>query len=431
MSENASIRAGRDWAQPVAAGVTASVVGFGGSFAVVLTGLHAVGASDAQAASGLLALSVAMGALTVWISLRTREPISIVWSTPGAAILASAGAVVGGYRAALGAFVVAGLLIAATGASARLTGLIKKIPAQLVAALLAGVLLPLCTAPVRAITQLPWQAGTIAVCWAAASRLWPRWAVPVALLVMGAVVAADPSAHAGHIGGLIPRLDAALPQFSVGAVAGIAVPLYVVTMASQNLPGLGVLHANGYEPPMRRILGMTGVGTMATAPFGGIALNLSALTAAMVAGPAAHRDSARRWIAAVASGCAYIALGLAAGLAVALAAVASPLLVAEVAGLALLGALVGALNTAISGERFREAAVVTFVVTASGVQVAGISSPIWGLAAGLAFVALRYQRPAPQPAPASAGLEYQIPQQLTGARGDGAGHGVPVQPRRG
>lgn len=395
----------RDWAQPVLAGAVTAIVGFVGSFAVVLTGLRAVGADSAQAVSGLMVLSLTMAGLTVFLSLRYRQPISIVWSTPGAAVLASAGLVAGGYGTAIGAFLVVGLLIVVTGAIPRVIGLIKAIPAQLAAALLAGVLFPLCSEPVRAVAQLPWQAGTIVVCWAVAARFFPRWAVPVALAAAAVVIAADPSAQNGrtpgsHIGSLIPGLTFTAPAFSLGALVGLALPLFIVTMASQNVPGIAVLDAYGYEPPVRRIMVLTGGVTMLAAPFGAVALNLSALTAAMAAGPVAHRDPGRRWIAAVASACGYVVLGLGAGLAVALTAVASPLLVETVAGLALINALTGALTTAVREERFREPAVVTFLVAASGLSFAGVSSPFWGLVAGLAFLGLRYRR---QAAPVVAG----------------------------
>ena len=399
--------AGRDWTQPVLAGVVASIVGYVSSFAVVLTGLRAVGANEAQEVSALVALALAKGVSTLALSVRHRQPISIVWSTPGAAVLASAGAVAGGYSAAVGAFLVCGALIAATGASRRLISLIKAIPAQIAAALLAGVLFPLCTEPVEAFAQLPWQTGTIVVCWAVASRFSPRWAVPAALAAAGAIIALDPSArgsHAGahHVGSLVPGLTWTTPAFTLGALVGVALPLFIVTMASQNVPGLAVLTANGYQPPTGEIMVVTGTTSLLAAPFGALTCNLSALTAAMTAGPAGHRDPARRWIATVACGCAYALFGLGAGLAVALTAVASPLLVETVAGLALINALTGAVAAAVTPERFRESAVVTLLVAASGVSLVGVSSPFWGLVAGLGMHALRYRKPSPTTEPASA-----------------------------
>ena len=384
--------AARDWSQPVLAGVVTALVGYVGSFAVVLTGLRAVGADTARAASGLLVLSLGMGALTLWFSVRTRMPVIIAWSTPGAALLASTGRVPGGYAAALGAFAVTGTLIVITGAVPQLSRWVSAVPPQIAAALLAGVLLPLCAAPVNAMAHIPWQAAPVVVTWAVFSRLLPRWAVPAALAAAAAVVAVVGPSGGFRAPGLLPPLTFDLPRPTLGVLVGLALPLYVITMASQNIPGIAVLATYGYRPPVRRILTVTGAAGLAVAPSGGIALNLSSITAAMAAGPDAHPDPRRRWIAGVASGCGYLVLGLCSGLAAALGAAASPLLIETVAGLALLGALVSALTAALAEERLRECATVTFLVTVSNVTVAGISSPFWGLLAGFAFLALRHRR---------------------------------------
>jgi len=384
------MRAG-DLPQLVLAGVIAAVVGFFTAFPLVLSGLHAVGASSGQAASGLFVLCLGMGLLGLYFSLRYRMPIGITLSTPGAALLIGSGMPGGGFRAAVGAFLIAGVLIVITGLSRRLTGWVNAVPRQLAAGMLAGILLPICTVPVRALAHIPGSAAPVVLVWAAASRLCSRWAVPLATATAAIAIVLHPPAGGLRLAGLAPHLSLTEPRFTLAAAVGIGVPLYLVTMASQNIPGIAVLSSNGYQPPVRPVLIGTGAASMLGAPAGGLPLNLAAITAAMIAGPAAHRDPARRWIAAVANAVGYLVLGCAAAFVTALSAAASPMLIETVAGLALLGALGSSLGAALSDERHREAAVVAFLVSASGQSVAGIGSPFWGLLAGLGFLALRWK----------------------------------------
>jgi benzoate membrane transport protein len=387
--------------QPLTAGLVTALVGFTSSFVLVLTGLRSVGADPRQAVSGLLVLCLAMGGLAIWFGLRHHQPVSIAWSTSGAALLVNAGRQSGGYRCAIGAFLVAGLLIALTGLWGRLGRWIAAIPAPLATALLAGVLLPLCLAPVRAADQLPDLAlPTIAV-WALLTRFARRWATPGALLTAIAALLAQHALRLGHTGGLLPAPTFTTPGFSLSATVSIALPLYVITMASQNIPGTAVLTHFGYRPRTRSILVGTGLATAVGAPGGAYMVNLAAITAAMVAGPDAHPDRNRRWIASVTAGAVYLVLGLASGLAAALLSAAPPLLIEATAGLALLGTLGSALSATLAQERGREAAVITFVVCASGVTAFGMGAPVWALLAGLASYALLTRPtavPAPQPA---------------------------------
>ncbi|MFF3668212.1 benzoate/H(+) symporter BenE family transporter [Microtetraspora malaysiensis] len=385
--------------QPILAGVVLAVVGFASSFAVVLAGLRAVGADQAQATSGLLALCLAMGILGIVLGLRYRMPMSVAWSTPGAALLASIGSDGADhwadhrtdYRAALGAFAVTGLLFVLAGLSDRFSRLLHAIPAPLAGAMLAGVLLPLCLAPVQAVVQFPGPAIPIVVAWAVLFRFARRWAVPGALVVAVTVILLT-QPRAEHGGGLWPAVTVEVPAFSVGAVVGIAIPLFIVTMASQNVAGMSMLATYGYHPRLRPILTSTGLATIAVAPFGGHAVNLAAITTALAAGPDAHPDRERRWIASVTGGVVYIVLGLSIGLTVSLIAGSPPLLIETVAGLALLATLGSAVQAAVANEGERDAAVVTFVVTASGIAPFGIGAAFWGLAAGLAFRALLGRR---------------------------------------
>jgi benzoate membrane transport protein len=379
--------------QPVLAGLVTAVVGFASTFALVLTGLRAVGADEAQAASGLLVLCVGIGLVAIVLGLRYRMPISIAWSTPGAALLVSAGHVSGGYPAALGAFLVTGALIVLTGLARPLEHWIAAIPTPLASAMLAGVLLPICIAPVRAAVELPLSAAPVIVTWLVLVRLSPRWAVPGALAVTAIVIAIDPAGGFGGADRLAPGITATMPTFDAGTLVGLAIPLFIVTMASQNLPGMAVLASYGYRPPLRPVLVTTGAVTAAGAPLGAHAINLAAITAALAAGPEAGPDRDRRWIASVTAGALYVVLGLCAGIATALATAAPPLLIEGVAGLALLGALAAALSAAMDSAEHRDAAIITFVVTASGISTLGIGAPFWGLVAGLAFLGARRVRP--------------------------------------
>jgi benzoate membrane transport protein len=382
-------------AQPIIAGVVTALVGFASSFAIVLAGLHAVGASDAQASSGLLTLSVAMAVTAVVLSYIYKMPLAMAWTTPGAALLVAAGHVSGGYAAALGAVVLAGALIVVAGLWAPFTRLLTLIPGPLASGLLAGVLLPVCTAPVHAMVDVPRLAAPMVLVWLVLWKVARRWAVPGALAAAAIAVAIDPVDHAGATH-LLPQLTWTTPAFDLGTLLGLGLPLFVVTMASQNIAGMAVLAAHGYRAPMRPVLTVTGAATVAGAPLGAHGINLAAITAAMAAGPDAGPDPGRRWLAAASAGATYFVIGPCAGLATALLTASPPVLIEGVAGLALLGTLGAALRAATEDDERREAAIVTFAVTASGVTALGISAPFWGLVAGLGLLAVqsaRYGRP--------------------------------------
>jgi benzoate membrane transport protein len=388
----------REDAQPAIAGVIAAVVGFAGAFTVVLAGLRGIGADSDQASSGLLVLSVSMGLTAIVLCWRTRMPIGIAWSTPGAALLIGAGPVHGGYAAALGAFAVAGALTVAAGLSRHIERAILAIPAPLASALLAGVLLPVCLSPARAAVELPGLTAPVIVTWLVLLRFARRLAVPGALVAAGVALAVDGRLGGGAFTHPLPTLTATLPHFDPATIVGIGLPLFLVTMVSQNLAGMSVLSLHGYRPRLRPLLVSTGAASVAIAPFGGHAINLSAITAALMAGPDAGPRPERRWIAGAAGGATYLVLGLAAGLATAFIATSPPLLIEAVAGLALLGALGGALSAAMADAARRDAALVTFVTTASGISALGLSAPFWGLAAGLVLLAVQragLSRPAP------------------------------------
>lgn len=380
----------RHQGQAVTTGLLTAFVGYASSVAVVLQGLAAMGATQAQSASAVMAQCLAIGCLAVFLSWRTRMPVSIAWSTPGAAMMAASAALPGGFAAAVGAFIVTGGLLVLAALWPLLGRLVRRIPASVASAMLAGVLLKLCLAPFLALGSVPLLALPVLLVWAVLMRLKRLWAVPVAAaLALLLIALTDPPVLP------VPLLASpvmVMPLFDWQAVVGLALPLFLVTMASQNIPGLTVLSGFGYRPEPRPLLLTTGVASVLVAPFGGLSINLAAITAALCAGPEAGPDPARRWQAAVWSGLAYFALIPLGGLTAAVVLTAPPLLIQAVAGLALLGALGGALAGAVKEEGERLPALVTFLVAASGLTVWGIGAAFWGLVAGgVMSLILRWQ----------------------------------------
>ncbi|VXB16639.1 Benzoate transport protein [Arthrobacter sp. 9AX] len=376
------------------AGVVTALVGFTSSFAVVLSGLKAVGADPAQAASGLLALTVAVGAGVLWLSWRSKVPVTLAWSTPGAALLATSGTVDGGWPAAVGAFLAAGVLIAMTGLVPALGGLMARIPPTLAQAMLAGVLLQLCLAPFKALGSVPLFIAPVIACWLVMMKYAPRWSVPAALVVALGVIGISLAAGGASVSGsgILPALAWTTPTFSLQAMAGIALPLFVVTMASQNVPGVAVLRSFHYDTPWRASMLVTGAGTALAAPFGGHAVNLAALSAALAAGEEAGPDRSRRWVAGFTSGIAYLVLAAFSAALVTLVAAAPAGMLEAVAGLALLGTLASSISAALADPEDRIAPAVTFLMAASGLSFAGIGSAFWALAAGLVIRAVLLPR---------------------------------------
>ncbi len=371
--------------RPILAGVVTALVGFTSSFAVVLTGLSAVGASPAQAASGLLVLSITMGLACAILASRYRMPITAAWSTPGAALLAATGVVDGGWPAATGAFLVVAALTLLAGAWPGFGGLIARIPASIAQAMLAGVLLPLCLAPVTGIAENPWGVIPVVLTWLLFARIAPRWAVPLAFVAAAIVVGVELVRGGTSMDAsiLIPRIELVAPTFTVGALIGIALPLFVVTMASQNVPGVAIMRSYGYDVPWRPAMLVTGIGTAIGAPAGGHGINLAAISAALAASPEADPDPKRRWVAGLSTGVSYIVLGGFAAAFSALVVLAPAAVIPAVAGLALFAAFGSAVQQAVAEPSERMPAVVTFLIAASGISLAGVSAAFWALIAGL------------------------------------------------
>lgn len=369
--------------QPIIAGIIGALTGFASSFALVIAGLIAVGASPAEAASGLLVLCIAQAVLAGLLSWRFRLPLSFAWSTPGAALLVAAEGTTGSYGAAVGAFLVCGLLIVVSGLWPWLGRAMTRIPMPLAGAMLAGILFPICIAPVTAVVEEPLLAAPVVLVWLLLVRWLPRWAVPAAMLVaiVGVVISAGDEWM--RDASLAPALTLTAPVLDPLVIVSLGVPLYIVTMAGQNVPGFAVLTTLGYRGvPARTVLAASGAATVLTAPFGGYALNLAAITAALMAGPDSHPDPARRWAAPIAGAVTYVLLGLGAGVATALVAAAPPILIIAVAGLALFGAFSTGIVSAFEVPETRLTAAVTLIVVASGVVVLGIGSAFWGLVVG-------------------------------------------------
>ena len=367
------------------AGFVAVLVGFTSSVAIVFQAALAFNATPAQIASWMFALGIGMGLCTVLPSLYYKKPIMIAWSTPGAAVLATAG-VAGGFSMAdaVGAFMVSAALITLFGITGWFEKLMNRIPVAIASALLAGVLTRFSLQGFAAAqTALPLVLTMLAV-YLIGRRLAPRYAVVMTLLagIVYAALRGELAWSAVHFTFALPVL--VMPQWSFGAVVSLAIPLFVVTMASQNLPGVAAIRATGYDGqiPVSKVITLTGVATLLLAPFGGFALNLSAITAAIVMGKEAHSDRDKRYTAAVSCGAIYLVIGVFGAAVTSLLAAFPKELVAAIAGLALLGTIGAGLAAAVKDESHREAALITFLVTLSGVVIAGVGSAFWGVVAG-------------------------------------------------
>lgn len=367
---------------PILAGVTAAIVGCGGSIAIVLAAAEAVKATPGQTASWITALCFSMAATTAYLSLRHRLPIITAWSTPGAALIAASGGTIG-IEAGVGAFLIAAVLVFLSSLVTPLTRLIERIPMGIAAAMLAGVLLRLVMAPFEAMPSAPWLIVPLIALFAALRLLVPSLAV-IAVLVVGAALSVAQGVMQAWPRLSFAHLESVTPLFDPAAIMGLGVPLFLVTMASQNLAGFAVLRASGYaEVPTRSILAITGLASLVTAPFAAHTSNLAAISAAICTGPDAHADPKQRWWAGPPYALVYLAFGLMGPTLVALFAALPSTLIKTVAGLALAAPMIAALGQAFGGDADRFPAGLTFAVTASGVALFGVGSAFWGLVAGL------------------------------------------------
>ena len=366
----------------VVAGFVAMLVGYTSSLVLMFQAGQNAGLSSGQISSWIWALSIGMALTTIGLSLKYRTPIVIAWSTPGAALLVTSLPSVP-YSDAIGAFVLCAVLLALCGLTGSVDRLLRRVPPALAAALLAGILfrigIEICAAAQH---QTALVLG-MALAYLVAKRLWPRYCVLVAL-VAGLLLAAGMGLLDFHA----LRLELAVPvwttpTFSLAATIGIAIPLFVVAMASQNMPGIAVLRTDGYAVPASPLIATTGLASLLLAPFGSHGINLAAISAAICTGPQAHEDASKRYTAAVWCGIFYGIAGLFGATLAALFASLPGELVISVAALALLGSIMNGLHSALADPGQREPALITFLVTASGLTLGGIGSAFWGLVAGL------------------------------------------------
>ncbi len=375
----------------ISAGFIAVLVGYTSSAAIVFQAATAAGADAAYISSWLLALGLGMGATCIGLSLYFRSPVLTAWSTPGAALLATA--LLGlPMSEAVGAFLIASALITLCGVTGWFETIMKHVPKSLAAAMLAGVLLRF---GMEVFVSLRSQLGLVAlmlVIYLAGRRLNSRYTIPLTLLG-GLIWAAQGGLiHYEAVTLTLARPIFTLPTFSLSTAIGVAIPLFIVTMASQNVPGIAVLRANGYQTPVSPLIGWTGFTGLLLAPFGGFQFNLAAITAAICMSPEADSNPERRYLAAVCAGIFYLMTGL---LGATVASIFSALpkeLVAAIAGIALLGTIANSLSGALLDAKERDAALITFLVTASGLALAGIGSAFWGLLFGLVVLKINPHR---------------------------------------
>lgn len=383
----------RSYLAPLSAGFVTVLVGFTSSAAIVFQAAEAAGATPAQISSWMWALGIAMGVTCIGLSLRYRAPVVTAWSTPGAALLVTALAGVS-LEQATGAFMFCAVLILLAGVTRGFERVMDRIPPGIAAAMLAGVLVRFGIEVFVAMGQRFGLVFAMFVAYLLARRLWPRYAVLIVLALGSAVAAAQ-----GLLNFDTLRLETAAPVFTMPVfdwqtMVGVGVPLFVVTMTSQNVPGVAVMRAAGYgKVPVSPVVSWTGAVSLVLAPFGCFAINLAAITAAICMGREAHEDPAKRYLASVFAGVFYLLVGVFGATVGALFAAFPRELVLAVAGLALFGTIGGGLATAMKDEAQREPALVTFLVTASGLSLGGIGSAFWGVVAGaLALWVLNWRK---------------------------------------
>ena len=370
------------WFSIFSSTLTAVVVGFASTILVIMEAARNVGASPTQQASWAAALCFGMAITSLILSWRYKMPMITAWSTPGAVLIATSG---GGitYANALGAFVVAGLLMVVAGLIKPLEKAIEKIPAPVAAAMLAGVLLRYTLGVPGAAMAMPWAVLPLIIVFFGLRLSYPLYAVPV-VVVLGVALAAFGGGFAGDCCSFgITTLEWTTPSFDWQTILSIGVPLFLVTMASQNLPGFAVLRGSGYQPPTQPILAVTGAASLGTAFLGAHTSNLAAISAALCTGPDAHPDPAQRWKTGPFYALFWGLIALFGASLVGLFGALPPALLATVAGTALLGSTAGALGIALAGEQDRLAAAGTLAVTVSGVTLMGVGSAFWGLVFGL------------------------------------------------
>ncbi|MBP6043235.1 MAG: benzoate/H(+) symporter BenE family transporter [Rhodoluna sp.] len=371
-----------DHKAPMLAGSVASITGQAASTGVVLAALTALGANQNQIISVIFSMLILYGVLSIVLSWRYKMPLSIVWSTPGAALLVSAGALNYGFETAVGAFIFAALMIALTGLWPALGRLVTSIPKPIASAMLAGVIFSFCIAPFKSLMDFPLIMAPVLVVWLVLYKYANIWATPVSMVLIFTLTAIQFNITV-PIDQIWPSAAIVIPQFSLPAIVSIGIPLFLVTMASQNIPGIAIMKSFGYEVPFRPVMLATGFGSLLANAFGGFVANLAAITAALNANEHAHKDPSRRWLSSVYGGVVYLILAAATGAMISFVIQSPREIVLAGAGLALFGTIVGAFTAIVEEPKLRLPAVIAFLVASSGMALFSIGSAFWALAAGV------------------------------------------------
>ena len=378
---------GKELKAPIIAGFVASISGSAATFGIAIAGLLAMGATRDQTFTAIFVLLIGYGLLSTVLSYRYKMPISIVWSTPGAAFLAASAGLGLEFDQAVGGFLLSGVLLTVTGFWPALSNLVQKIPTTIASAMLAGILFVFVITTVQASVSYPLIVLPFVVLWFFLNRIAPIWATPIAIVLAFLLMSFDVGTEWTQSVSLFPKFDLVIPAFELIPMISIGIPLYLITMASQNLPGIAIMKGFGYKVPVRAVIGSTGLATVASSFFGGFGMNLAAITAAINANEQAAKDPSRRWVASFVGGLVYWLFAIGAGVFAAFVlAVPSDLLLAVV-GLALLPSFISAIGVSLEDKAARLPAAITFVVGAAGISVFGIGGAFWALVAGLLVLA--------------------------------------------
>ncbi|MEN9608171.1 MAG: hypothetical protein RLZZ06_102 [Actinomycetota bacterium] len=367
---------------PILAGGVSAITGVAASTGVVLAAMKGLGATNGQILSIVFVAAFVYGLLSILLSLRYKMPISIVWSTPGAAMLVAAGALQLGFPVAVGSFIMSAVLLTLTGLWPFLGRVVSAIPKPIASAMLAGVIFSFCISPFQVISTNPWVILPALVVWLVLYRFATIWAAPAAIAVMGVAIAFTVPIPVASFS-LVPHIEFTMPEFTFTGLFSIAIPLYLVTMASQNIPGIAIMKSFDYEVPFKPLMVTTGLASLLSAPFGGFAFNHAAITAALNANEHAHPDRSKRYLASVYGGVVYLALALVAVPFIAIVLNVPHNLILAMAGIALFATITSAMAAATEDAELRLPAVVTFLVGASGFAVAGIGAAFWALISGV------------------------------------------------
>jgi len=376
-----------DLRAPIIAGTVASITGTAATTAIFLSAFVAIGATKTQTVSMVAIMLVFYGALSILLSWRFKMPLSVVWSTPGAALLAGSSLSGIGFNNAMGGILLCGLLLALTGLWPKLGEVVSAIPKSIASAMLAGVIFSFCVAPFAASAEYPMLVLPVIAVWIILYWLAPLWASPVAIVLAFTLIGFNQGLSVSDADWLI-TVELVQPSFSLASIFTIALPLYLVAMASQNIPGIAIMNSYGYRVPFRAALTTTGLGTVVASFLGGFVMNLAAITAALNANEQAHKDPSKRWIASVSGGVVYWIFAIFTGVAVAFVYQTPRDLLLAASGLALLPTIVNAFNVMVETASERLPAVITFLIASSGIAFFSVGAAFWAILAGLAVIQL-------------------------------------------